>query len=208
MEKIITQAAKYLQNGSVISLPTETVYSLSANALSNDAIEEIYKIKGRRKENPLALLVGNIEQARRIVEFNSYAEILAEEFFPGPLSLILKKRRNISISPFINEGLETLAVRMPSHADALAVLNAVDFPVVGTSANPSGLPPAINAQQVNDYFPNIDMVIDGGVANIGIASTIIDLSGEVPIILRQGSVTSLQIEGKLQIKIADSARLC
>lgn len=207
MEKIIKQATKYLKNGDIVSLPTETVYSLSANACDDDAIEKIYNIKGRRKDNPLALFIGNLGQARDLVYFNPYAEMLAEAFFPGPISLILKKRLGINISKFVNEGIDTLSVRMPNHRQTLDVLNYVTFPVVGTSANPSGLPPAVDAAGVRKYFPGVN-VVDGGVSDIGIASTIIDLSVVMPRILRQGSVTKAQIEEKLQIKIADLGGLC
>lgn len=201
MEELITQAAKCLKRGGVVSLPTETVYSLSANAQDGAAVERIYQLKGRRKENPLALLVGSVAMAMKMVEFNNYAEKLAQEFFPGPLTLVLPKKNNIAISSVVNEGLSSLAVRMPLHKTTLEILNSVDFPVVGTSANPSGEPPATNQLQVRGYFGNkVDLIIDGGQAALGIASTIINLTGEVPSILREGSITKKQVEEVLGLK--------
>lgn len=198
MEELITQAVKYLKNSGVISLPTETVYSLSANACDDKAIERIYQLKGRSKENPLALLVGSIASAMEMVEFSREAEILAEKFFPGPLSLILPKKSNIRISNIVNEGLDSLAVRMPNHKTTLEILNAVDFPVVGTSANPSGAKPATCASEVSGYFNGmLDLIVDGGNSDIGIASTIIDLTKPDYVILRQGSISEKQIRDSL-----------
>lgn len=202
MEDLITQAANYLKTGSVVSLPTETVYSLSANATNSSAIERVYQLKGRKQDNPLALLVGSMERARKIVQFNQHAEILAETFFPGALTLILQKQPKSGISAVVNDGLETLAVRMPKHNTTLAILNAVDFPVVGTSANPSGHAPATTASEVIEYFGDkVDMVIDGGKSDIGTASTIIDLSSTNPVILRQGFISAAQIGKLLGVRV-------
>lgn len=206
MEKLITQAAKLLGNGGIVSLPTETVYSLSANAYNDIAVEKIYKLKGRKQNNPLSLLVGSIRDADEIVSFNKHAEILMEAFFPGSLTLVLPRRKNTKISKLVNEDLNTLAVRMPNHATTLAVLNAVNFSVVGTSANPSGLLPATNADSVEKYFSKtVDMIIDGGSCDVGIASTILDLSRDLPIIIRKGSISALQIKEKLgfMVKIVE-----
>lgn len=203
MEKLITQAARLLESGGIISLPTETVYSLSVNACNDSAVERIYKLKGRRQDNPLSLLVGNIQNACEMVNINKHAEILMEAFFPGSLTLVLPRRKNTKISKLFNEGFETLAIRMPRHVAALEVLNAVNFPVVGTSANPSGLLPATNAETVVKYFSHkVDLIIDGGVCDIGVASTILDLSGDSPMILRQGSITAIQIEEKIGCRVA------
>ncbi len=202
MEDIITQAAKFLKDGGVVSLPTETVYSLSVNALDDSAVQKIYQLKGRRRDNPLALFVGNLGQAAQIVKFNKYAEILAEAFLPGPLTIILPRKQNTPIAPSVNEGLNTLAVRMPQNETTLAILNKVNIPIVGTSANPSGLQAAINAMQVKDYFLNsLDMIVDDGNAMIGVASTILDLNSDIPRILRQGSILREQLEEKLKLRI-------
>jgi len=203
MENLITQAAKSLKNGGVISLPTETVYSLSVNACDDMAVERIYKLKGRPQDNPLALLVGSVDAAQQMVIFNKNAEILAEAFFPGAITLVLPRKQNKKISKLVNVGLTTLAVRMPKHKMALDVLNNVDFPVVGTSANPSGLPAATNSDMVHEYFRDmVDIVLDGGNCDIGVASTIVDVSNDVPIILRQGSISAAQLEDKLGCKVA------
>lgn len=199
MEEIITQAVKYLKNSGVISLPTETVYSLSANACDDKAVERVYQLKGRNKENPLALLVGSIASALEMVEFSPEAKILAEKFFPGPLTLVLPKKNNIRLSHIVNEGMESLAVRMPNHKTTLEILNALDFPVVGTSANPSGLPPAACAHEVAGYFNGkLDLIVDGGNCDIGIASTILDLTKPGYLILRQGSISEKQIRDVLK----------
>jgi L-threonylcarbamoyladenylate synthase len=207
MENLITQAAKLLKNGGVISLPTETVYSLSVKALDDAAVRSIYNLKGRPQNNPLSLFVGSVAAAREMVIFNKHAEILAEAFFPGAITLVLPLREHARLSEFINVGLKTLAVRMPQHQLTLDVLNNVDFPVVGTSANPSGMPPATSAAEVYEYFPGmVDMVLDGGSCDIGLASTIIDLSKDTPLILRQGSILVTQIEEKLGCRVANSIK--
>ncbi len=140
MQVLITQAVKLLANSGVVSLPTETVYSLSADARNDAAVQKIYQLKGRRQDNPLALLIGSVDMAEKMVNFNEFAKILITQFCPGALTLVLQKKSNTGISKFVNEDLTTLAVRMPAHAITLAILNACNFPVIGTSANPSGLP--------------------------------------------------------------------
>ena len=199
MDELITQATNSLKSGEVVSLPTETVYSLSVNASDELAVEKIYLLKGRKKDNPLALLVGSVEQAKNIVQFNENAEKLAEEFFPGPLTIILQKKNNSGISDVVNDGLSTLAVRMPKNDITLNILNSVKFPIVGTSANPSGMPPAASADEVKGYFEDkVGLIIDDGISDIGVASTIVDLSGGQPELLRQGFVSQAQIEDVLE----------
>lgn len=202
MEEQVTQAANFLKNGDVVSLPTETVYSLSANAADSAAVDKIYKLKGRKQENPLALLVSSAEQAKEYVQFNEHAEKLAEAFFPGPLTLVLNKREASVISSNVNEGLETLAVRMPNNNEAIVTLALCNFPVVGTSANPSGMRPAASKEEVQEYFGDrVDFILDSHEPCAGIASTVLDISTPHPVILREGAITKEHIEAIIKVHV-------
>jgi L-threonylcarbamoyladenylate synthase len=193
MELLIKQACKLLEEGKLISFPTETVYALAANATDEEALKAIYKIKGREFKKPLALLFKNIEDARRYVKFNETALILAKKFCPGPISFVLPKSDNCNLPYIINGGLGTLSVRIPDHKIALAILNQVNCPIVATSSNISGQPDATTAEEVYNYFGNnIGMIINSDGCS-GQASTIVDLCGSQPKILREGEITALDI---------------
>ena len=155
--------------------------------------QAIYKIKGREFKKPLALLFKNIEDARRYVKFNETALILAKKFCPGPISFVLPKSDNCNLPYIINGGLGTLSVRIPDHKIALAILNQVNCPIVATSSNISGQPDATTAEEVYNYFGNnIGMIINSDGCS-GQASTIVDLCGSQPKILREGEITALDI---------------
>ncbi len=194
MGELIKQASSMLQRGKIISFPTETVYALAANAMDESAVAEIYRIKGRDFDKPLALLVKDIASLEGVVEMNGSALKLAKVFCPGPITFILPKSKNCEIKSGMNQKLQMLAVRIPDNDIALQILGAANCPIFATSANPSGMAEAVNAGQVRGYFPDLEMIIDGGECKIGRASTIVDLCGEKPVILREGSVSREEIE--------------
>jgi L-threonylcarbamoyladenylate synthase len=198
MSDLIKQAASMLQRGRVISFPTETVYALACNAYDGAAIARIYQIKGREFNKPLALLVKDIASLDGVVKMHDEALKLAQAFCPGPITFVLPKASGCAIINGTNQQLYTIAVRIPDHAIALQILQDVDCPIFATSANLSGMEEAIDAEQVRKYFPDLDMIIDGGKCQIGKASTIVDFCGKSPVILREGSVTKEQIEAVLR----------
>ena len=189
MESYIRQASKLLEEGKLVSFPTETVFALAANAQDEKALESIFKVKGRENKKPLALLVENTNQAKKYVKLNKNALLIMQELCPGPISLVLPMADDCNLPKIINGGINTLSVRIPDHKTALAILNEVNCPIVATSANISGKPDALSAKEVEDYFGNkIDYIIEGEGCS-GEASTVVDLCGEYPKILRQGKIT-------------------
>lgn len=191
---IIDQAAAIIKNGGIVAFPTETVYGLGADATSSKAIAKIFEIKGRPPDNPLIAHVHSLEQARAITKFMpQLAEKLAQSFWPGPLTLVLKK--NAIVSDVATAGLETLAVRVPSNRIALQLIKRAAVPIVAPSANLSGLPSPTEAAHVaEDVGDMIDMIIDGGHTRYGIESTVVDVSTEMPVILRLGTIPQEDIE--------------
>lgn len=199
MNEKIKQAAKLIKQGKLVSFPTETVYALAADANNSKAVEAIYRLKGRNADKPLALLLADIDLAQSIVELNEAARKLAAEFCPGPITFVLKKHKGSKLAANLNEGIDTIAVRIPDHEIALSILRKAGCPVVATSVNPSGQPSAISAAEVEGYFSGrIDYLLDGGDCTIGIASTVVDLTGSSPKILREGSITKEDIESVLE----------
>lgn len=198
----LAKAVQLIREGKLVCFPTETVYGLGADATSDAAVAAIFDAKKRDTQNRLALLAGSIAQAEKIAVVDERARLLANHYWPGPLTLILPLKMPSSISSLVTAGSDTIGVRIPNHPVALSLLHALEGPLVGTSANISGMPSAVTASQVAENLGNkVDMIIDGGKCDIGIASTIIDLSLPVPRLLRQGSITTSQIErlvGKIQ----------
>ena len=193
MEAMIKQASKLLEEGKIVSFPTETVFALAANAQNKKALDTIFKVKGREYKKPLALLVENIEEAKNYVSFNENALRIAKRFCPGPISFVLPESKNANLPDVINGGMSTLSVRIPDHPVALSILKNTNCPIVATSANISGMPDSLSASDVRGYFDNkIDMVVDGEGCS-GKASTIIDLCTEQPRLLRQGEITIEEI---------------
>lgn len=198
----IIEAAQMLQQGSVIAFPTETVYGLGANALDTEAIKKIYQAKGRPSDNPLIVHIASIEQLQTLVQdINETSQKLIENFWPGPLTIIFNSKNNVS--ELVTAGLSTVAVRMPSHPVALAIIKAANLPIAAPSANKSGSPSPTSASHVwDDLHGLIEGIVDGGSTMIGVESTVIDVSGDVPTILRPGGVTVEELEkviGKVQI---------
>ncbi len=189
------EAARILQAGGLVAFPTETVYGLGADATNGQAVAAIFAAKGRPLFNPLIVHVEGLEQARRHVEFSPRAQALAEKFWPGPLTLVLPRRKDTPLSLLVSAGLDTVAMRAPSHPAAQALLKAVGRPVAGPSANISGQVTATTASHVADSLGGkVDFILDAGSATLGIESTVIGFDGDRPLLLRPGAVPREEIE--------------
>lgn len=199
----ISKAVAILNAEELVAIPTETVYGLAGNIFSEKAIKSIFETKKRPFFNPLIVHISSIEALSTIVNHvPEKAKLLADAFWPGPLTLVLPK--NSKIPDLITAGKNTVAVRIPNHPVASELLNELDFPLAAPSANPFGSISPTTAQHVNDYFKNdIKMVLDGGACQRGIESTIIGFDGEEPVIYRLGSTSIEAIEsvvGSIKIK--------
>ena len=185
----LAEAAGILKNGGLVAFPTETVYGLGANALDEKAAKKIYAAKGRPSDNPLIAHISCMEELPALVkEIPAAGRKLAEKYWPGPLTLIFPKREVVPYGT--TGGLETVAVRMPSDPVANRLIRLAGIPVAAPSANTSGRPSPTKAEHViEDMDGKIDMIIDGGEVGIGVESTIVDVSGPVPTLLRPGAVT-------------------
>ena len=188
-EAAICEAGRVLAGGGLVAFPTETVYGLGANGLDSEASSRIYEAKGRPSDNPLILHITSMEELYPLAaEIPKTALALAETFWPGPLTMIFKKTELVPHET--TGGLDTVAVRMPSHPVARAIIRAAGVPIAAPSANASGRPSPTKALHVlEDLDGRVDMVVDGGTVGIGLESTIIDVSGEKPVILRPGYIT-------------------
>lgn len=197
----IAQAADFLRQGLLVAFATETVYGLGGDARNSDAVAGIYHAKGRPSFNPLIAHVASVEAAQRFVEWSDRAEALAAAFWPGPLTLVLPLRANHGISPLVTAGLDTLAVRVPAHGTARALLTAFDGPVAAPSANPSGqISPTTAAHVRAGLDGRIAAILDDGPCGVGLESTIVGLAGE-PALLRPGGVALEQIETVLDAQL-------
>lgn len=183
------RAGNLLRSGEIVAIPTETVYGLAANAFDPDAVEKIFKAKGRPQDNPLIVHIADLADLPKIVsEIPEKAYLLASEFWPGPLTMIMKKSEKVPDA--VTAGLDTVAVRFPSHKYARAVIDAAGVPLAAPSANTSGKPSPTTAQHVmRDLSGKVPMIIDGGECSVGLESTVIDLTGDVPVLLRPGGIT-------------------
>jgi len=200
--KIIQQAALILRSGGLVAFPTETVYGLGANAFDREALAGIFRVKGRPQDNPLIVHVADRKTVFQLAaEVPQKALILMETFWPGPLTIILPK--NSLIPDEVSAGLNSVALRMPAHPVALELIREAGIPVAAPSANLSGCPSPTTAGHVlKDLGDLIDAVLDGGPADLGLESTVIDLTVSVPAILRPGGVTPEEISrviGELQL---------
>ncbi len=185
----IAEAATALRRGGLVAFPTETVYGLGAVATNDAAVAGIYRAKGRPAHNPLIVHVADLPGARAIAVLDSRATAVAEAFWPGPLTLVLPRAQGAPISAVATAGLDTVAVRMPAHPVARALLQAVLLPLAAPSANPSGLvSPTTAAHVAADLGPAVDIVLDGGACPVGVESTVLDLSGTEPRLLRPGGL--------------------
>ncbi len=190
----IINAARLLRKGGIVAFPTETVYGLGANGLHESAIKKIYIAKKRPRDNPLILHIGykkDIDLYARNV--SAATKKLIRVFWPGPLTVIVKKRKKIPDA--VTGGLDTLALRMPDNIIALALIRKSGVPIAAPSANVSGKPsPTTAAHVYNDMYGKIELILDGGRADVGLESTIVDCSVDPPVLLRPGKITRRQIE--------------
>ena len=190
----VAEAARCLRNGGLVGFPTETVYGLGADAANPAAIARLYQAKGRPAFNPLIAHVGDLKAAEAIARFDSQARALAQAFWPGPLTLVLPKAQNCPIADLATAGLDTVAVRVPAHNVARALLQAFGGAVVAPSANRSGhVSPTTAAHVLADLDGRIDLILDGGPVEVGVESTIIGCFDE-PVLLRAGGLPREAIE--------------
>jgi len=197
----LMKAKKILENYNILGVPTETVYGLAGNAYSTKAVKKIFKLKKRPFFNPLIIHFRNLKDMEKDVLLNNKFRKLYKAFCPGPITFILKKRKNSNISKFATARKNTVAVRIPRHAIIRKLLGLINFPLAAPSANISSKLSPTSAKDVFDEFgKKIKLIIDGGRCKIGLESTIIDLTDK-PAILRQGSITSKQIKKILNCKI-------
>jgi L-threonylcarbamoyladenylate synthase len=185
----IEQAAAVLRAGGLVAFPTETVYGLGANALDADAVSRIFSAKARPGSDPIIVHIAVLEQLESVAQdIPLLARTLAARFWPGALTLVL--RRGASVPPNVSAGRPTVAVRMPSHPVARALIQASGLPVAAPSANTFSRPSATTAQHVfDDLKGHVDIILDGGPTPIGVESTVLDLTGETPVVLRPGGVS-------------------
>ena len=192
-EMKISVAAKLILDGKLVAFPTETVYGLGADALNGEAVKRIFEAKGRPADNPLIIHIAEFEDLKRLTrEIPEEARLLAKRFWPGPLTLILPRREEV---PNVTTGgLDTVAVRMPAHPIALALIRASTM-IAAPSANISGKPsPTLAEHVVDDFYGRIEAIIDGGETKVGVESTVLDLTSERPTLLRPGGLPLEDIE--------------
>lgn len=203
----VREVGSILRNGGIAGIPTETVYGLAANAFDGQAVAKIFKAKGRPQDNPLIVHICDISQLEGVVsEIPDGALKLAEKFWPGPLSIIMPKGENIPDE--VSCGLDTVAVRMPSHPAARDIIKAAGVPLAAPSANLSGSPSPTTAKHViDDMWGRADAILDGGSCDVGVESTVVTLVGEKPRLLRPGGISLEQLEGVLGEVEVDSAVL-
>jgi L-threonylcarbamoyladenylate synthase len=201
-DRELEEAVRIIGGGGLVAFPTETVYGLGGNAFDDRAASKIYEAKGRPSDNPLIIHIGQVEDLEQLTfGIPEKAKLLADAFWPGPLTMIFNKSEKVPFS--ITGGLDTVAVRMPQHPVALALIRQSQVGIAAPSANTSGKPSPTLAQHViEDLDGKIDMIIDCGLVGIGIESTIVDMTTKLPVILRPGYITKAMLEdiiGKVQM---------
>lgn len=194
----LSRAADLLRQGALVAFPTETVYGLGADATNGQAVAAVFAAKGRPRFNPLICHYPEAAAAWRDVVPDARAERLAARFWPGPLTLVLPRRADCRVDPLTGAGLETLAVRVPAHPLALALLRAVGRPLAAPSANPSGRVSPTTAEHVlQGLAGRIAAVLDGGPCPVGVESTVLDLTGARPVVLRPGGIPAEGIAAEI-----------
>lgn len=185
----IERAASIIRNGRLVAFPTETVYGLGADAMDESAVRRIFEAKGRPTDNPCIVHVDSREMLDRVAYgVGTKAELLIQRFWPGPLTLVLARKPEVA--PSVSAGLSTVAVRTPGNRIALALIQAARTPIAAPSANLSGRPSPTTAGHVlDDLGGRVDLILDGGSTNIGVESTVIDMTSDPPVILRPGWIT-------------------
>ncbi|WP_114965850.1 L-threonylcarbamoyladenylate synthase [Alkalilacustris brevis] len=199
----LRRAAELLAGGGLVAFPTETVYGLGADARNDRAVARIFEAKGRPRFNPLIVHLPDIETARAYGQFDDHATRLAQAFWPGPLTLVVPLRKGSGLSPLVTAGLDSVALRVPGHPVAQALLTAFGGPLAAPSANPSGRISPTRASHVLDGLSGrIDAVIDGGECEVGLESTILRTADGPPALLRPGGIPAEAIEACLGIPLA------
>lgn len=190
----ITFASGILRSGGLVAFPTETVYGLGANAFNEQAVKKIFEVKGRPADNPLIVHIAEYDQMEALADhFPRTGKRLAESFWPGPLTLVVNGSNRLP--DIVAAGLDTVAIRMPDNKVTLELIRALGSPIVGPSANISGRPSPTTAQHVyDDLNGKIDLILDAGPAQIGVESTVVDVTSQPPLILRFGGLTRERIE--------------
>ena len=203
----IAQAGRLLAGGEVVGIPTETVYGLAANALDEAAVAKIFAAKGRPQDNPLIIHISALDQLEDLAEEISPAVWqMAEQFWPGPLTMVVKKKD--IVPDRTSAGLDTVGIRMPSHPVARAIIDASGVPLAAPSANTSGKPSPTTARDVlDDMNGKIPAIVDGGACTVGVESTVVDMTGEFPQILRPGAITEEMIREAMGAVSTDRATL-
>lgn len=188
-DEVIALAAEVIRGGGIVAFPTETVYGLGADATNGEAVAKVFAAKGRPSDNPLIVHVADMDQVHQVArEVPPVARKLMEEFWPGPLTLVLNKQP--SVPDEVTGGLDTVGVRMPSHPVAHALIAAAGVPIAAPSANASGRPSPTAAEHVlEDMAGRIPLVLDGGETGVGLESTVLDVTIDPPMLLRPGGVT-------------------
>lgn len=198
----ISRAAQVLREGGLLALPTETVYGLAADARNGRAVARIFEAKGRPSFNPLIVHVLSVEAAEEFVDVGAVARQLADAFWPGPMTLVLPSKGRVA--DLVSGGLDTLAIRVPAHPIARAVLEAFGGPVAAPSANPSGqISPTLAAHVVAGLGDRVDAVLDGGACAVGLESTILAPGGNGVRLLREGGVSREAVEAVVGPVVTD-----
>ena len=201
----LAEAVAALRAGKLVAMPTETVYGLAADATNARAVARIYEAKGRPRFNPVIVHIASLEAARHVAIFTAEAERLAAAFWPGPLTLVLPLSTASSIADLTTAGLPSVAVRLPWHPAARALLSAFGRPLAAPSANRSGHVSATTAAHVAaDLGDAVALILDAGPAPLGLESTIVGLAGEAPALLRPGAIARAEIEAALGQRLADA----
>jgi len=190
----VEEGVSILKRGGIVAFPTDTVYGLGASANIRQAVARVYRVKERPQDMPLPLLLARISQMGEVAEpVPPIAWLLAKRFLPGALTLVLPKSK--SVSDIVTAGGMTVAVRVPAHPVPVALIDGLGAPILGTSANLSGRPSALTAGEVYSQFDNrVDLVIDGGRCPGGRESTIVDVTGEAPVVLREGALALRELK--------------
>lgn len=206
-EKHLKEAAAELKAGGVVAFPTETVYGLGASAFREEAIRHVYALKGRPSDNPLIVHIPDASWLERVaVDIPAEAELLFKHFAPGPLTLVLARR--MDVPDIVSAGLPTVAVRIPAHPLAQALIRAAGVPLVAPSANRSGKPSPTTAQHVHADYPDVDLpILDGGACAVGVESTVLDLTVTPPAILRPGQITAEMILAKTGLVVVSESSI-
>lgn len=200
--KSIEEAASVLRGGGLVGMPTETVYGLAANACDGKAVARIFEAKGRPQFNPLIVHVNTLDDVAQIAELTAHDITLAQNFWPGPLTMILRRKDDCGLSDLVSAGLPTVAVRIPSHKTARALIQACGFPLAAPSANKSGsLSPTTPAHVVQSLGDAVDVILADGACAVGLESTVVDCTGDAPCILRPGGITAEDLSGALGMDV-------